>query len=130
MSKGATGPRKEKRKQFQDANYLKIKNMFGRLSPKGVAWSNQMREQGKLTHEANTNRIKDEIEDELQCRVNIVKETWIKSGYNEAEIKMLEEAFFINNIKNKENRKEDNKRAKSLMKEASNSLKNRTNADS
>jgi hypothetical protein len=130
MSKGATGPRKEKRKQFQDANYLKIKNMFGRLSPKGVAWSNQMREQGKLTHEANTNRIKDEIEDELQCRVNIVKETWIKSGYNEAEIKMLEEAFFINNIKNKENRKEDNKRAKLLMKEASNSLKNRTNADS
>ena len=40
MGRSTTNSRKAKRKQFQISKYLKIKNMFGRFSPEGIAWAN------------------------------------------------------------------------------------------
>jgi len=130
MGRSTTNSRKAKRKQFQISKYLKIKNMFGRFSPEGIAWANKMREDGLKMHEAHVNRVNDQIEDALQSKANSMKETWTKIGYNDSEIAMLEEAFFNLSIKNKNTYREDKKAARKLMKDASNSLKSRLNANS
>jgi hypothetical protein len=130
MGRNTTSSRKAKRKQFQISKYLKIKNMFGRFSPEGIAWATKMREDGLKMHEAHVNRVNDQIEDALQLKANSLKETWAKIGYNDSEIAMLEEAFFNLSIKNKDTYREDKKAARKLMKDASNSLKSRLNANS
>ena len=130
MGRNTTSSRRAKRQQFKIAKYLKIKNMFGRFSPEGIAWATKMREDGLKMHEAHVNRVNDAIEDALQSKVNSIKETWVKIGYNDAEIEMLEEAFLTIAIKNKSTRKEDKKHARKLMKDASNSLQSRLNANS
>lgn len=122
--------RRQRRAQFRAMGYLKIKNMFGRFSEPGQAWYNKMQEAGKEAHEANVRRNLDATENALQTKANELKKTWASIGYNDAEIAMLEEAFFTLSIKNKATRREDKKAARKLMKDASNSLKSRTNANS
>jgi hypothetical protein len=130
MAKTTTQSRRQRRAQFRAIGYLKIKNMFGRFSEPGQAWYNKMREAGNEAHEANVKRNLDATENALQTKANDLKKTWASIGYNDAEIAMLEEAFFGLSIKNKATRKEDKKAARKLMKDASNSLKSRTNANS
>lgn len=129
MSKGTTQSRRQRRGQFKAAGYLKIKNMYGRFSEKGRAWYDKMAADGKAAHEANTDRVQDNIEHQLQIKLNSVKETWTSIGYNAEEIQKLEEAFALDSIKNKESYREDKKESKKLRKEAQLSLQQRLNAD-
>jgi len=50
-------------------------------------------------------------------------------GHNDDEIKLLEEAWLLMNIKNKETFKQDKKEAKRLIKEAKESLNSRLDAN-
>ena len=130
MSKGSTISRKQRRGQFRAAGYLKIKNMFGRFSEQGKAWYNKMAEDGRAAHEANVNRVNDSIGDQLQTKLNSLKETWKEIGYNDSEIKLLEEAWSLTVIKDKDTYRKDKKDARKLQKEAQESLKSRLNANS
>ena len=129
MSKGTSSSRKQSRSQFGSMGYLKVKNMFGRFSDEGQAWYDKMAENGKAVHEANTNRTHDNIENQLQTKLNSIKEVWVEMGHNEAEIKLLEEAWLLTTVKNKETFKQDKKEAKRLIKEAKESLNSRLNAN-
>lgn len=120
--------RKAKRSQLKSLGYLKIKNMYNPIDGVGAAWYRKTQEDGKALHEAHMKRVNEALEDFLQTKANSLKETWKRIGYNEAECSMLEEAFFISNVKNKESLREDKKTARKLMKEASISLKSRINA--
>lgn len=130
MSKATTMSRRHRRAQFRAMGYLKIKNMFGRFSEPGQAWYNKMQEDGKAAHEANVKRHLDNVENQLQTKVNSLKETWASIGYNESEIAMLEEAWIQTAVKNRETYREDKKLARKLMKEARESLNSRLNANS
>ena len=121
--------RKAKRSQLNSLGYLKIKNMYNPIDGVGAAWYKKTNADGKALHEAHERRVNDELADFLQTKANLLKETWKDSGYNEAECAMLEEAFFLINIKNTETLREDIKSAKRLRKEASISLKSRLNAN-
>ena len=129
MSKGTTQSRRQRRGQFRAAGYLKIKNMYGRFSSQGIAWYAKMAADGKLAHEAHTDRVQDNIEHQLQIKLNSAKEAWTSIGYNAEEIQKLEEAFALDSIKNKESYREDKKESKKLRKEAQLSLQQRLNAD-
>lgn len=129
MSKGASQSRRQRRGQFRAAGYLKIKNMYGRFSEQGRAWYDKMAADGKAAHEAHVDRVQENIEHNLQIKLDSLKETWSSIGYNEDEIKKLEEAFAIDSIKNKESYREDKKESKKLRKEAQLSLQQRLNAD-
>ena len=59
-------------------------------------------------------------------RVPGLKDNWKEQGYNQKEIEMLEEAWALTTIKDKETYREDKKKAKSLRKEAKNLLASRT----
>jgi len=130
MSKTTTQSRRHRRAQFRAMGYLKIKNMFGRFSPQGMAWYDKMREDGMAAHEANVKRSLDNTENQLQTKLNSTKETWAAIGYNETEIAMLCEAWIQTAVKNKETYREDKKLARKLMKEARESLNSRLNANS
>lgn len=129
MGKGSTMSRRHRRGQFRAAGYLKIKNMFGRFSEQGKAWYTKISEDGKAAHEANVNRVNDSISDQLQTKLNSLKETWKEIGYNDSEIKLLEEAWSLVTIKDKNTYRIDRKEAKKLRKEAQESLKSRLNAN-
>jgi hypothetical protein len=126
MTKTAT--RRQRRAQLKAMGYLKIKNKFGRFSEKGLAWYDNTQKNGKQMHANNVQKNLDAIENDLQSKANDLKETWSAIGYNDNEIAMLEEAFFILNVKDKESLREDKKTARELMKNAASSLKSRLNA--
>lgn len=129
MGKGTSSSRKQTRSQFGSMGYLKVKNMFGKFSEEGQAWYDKIAKNGKAVHEANVNRNQDNIENQLQTKLNSIKEVWIEMGHNTSEIKLLEEAWLLIAIKNKETLKQDKKESKRLIKEAKESLKTRLNAN-
>lgn len=130
MSKGTTQSRRQRRAQFRAAGYLQIKNMFGRFSEQGRAWYDKMAADGKAAHEAHVNRVQDDLENQLQTKLNSAKEVWSSLGYNETEVAQLEEAWLLDAVKNKETYRADKKEARRLRKEAQESRKARMNADS
>lgn len=130
MGKGSTMSRRQRRGQFRQMGYLKIKNMFGRFSEQGKAWYEKMAEDGKNAHDAHVRRVEESIGEQLEVKLNASKKTWASIGYNAEEIKLLEEAWSITAVKNKETYRQDKKEAKRLLKEAHESLKSRRNADS
>lgn len=130
MSKTTTMSRRSRRSQLRAMGYLKIKNMYSPLTGPGKAWYDRTRTDGNNAHEANVNRTQDSIESQLQEKLNSLKETWKGIGYNDAEIKMLEEAWLNVTVKNKATYREDKKAAHKLYKEARKSLNDRLNANS
>jgi hypothetical protein len=130
MNRGATQSRRNRRGQFRAMGYLKFKNMFGRFSPQAKSWYDKIATDGKEAHETFVNRANDSIGDQLQTKLNSLKSTWESIGYNESEIKLLEEAWSLTVIKDKETYRKDKKDARKLQQEAQESLKSRLNADS
>jgi hypothetical protein len=58
-------------------------------------------------------------------RVDGLKDTWKNIGYNAKEMEMLEEAWALSIVKDKETYREDKKKIKALHKEAKASLNSR-----
>lgn len=119
MAKKTTSfSRRQRREMYRRAGFLRIKNDYNPLGPVMANWYAKTREEGKQIHEAHTRMVETQIEEKLQTVLNKSKETWTELGYNDAEIKMLEEAFSLRNVKNRETFTADRKQAKSLEKEA------------
>lgn len=128
MAKGSSYARKQRRQQFRQAGFLKIKNMFGRYSEQGIAWYTKMAEDGRELESVNEKRRLDSIEEQLMSKLNTLKETWESFGYNSDEISKLEEAWTITAIKDKDTYRADKKQANVLRREAQQSLAARKNA--
>jgi hypothetical protein len=114
--------RKQRRMNYRDSGFLKVKNMYSRFSPQGIAWYAKMAEDGAAASDAYQKLVSDSIADQLQNKLNRLKETWSGTGYNASEIKKLEEAFSITAITDKETYRADRKLARKLQKEAQSSL--------
>ena len=120
--------RKYRRETYKQAGLLKAKNEWGRFSEKGIAWYSLKQEEGKQFHEANTNKVNDQIEAQLGAKLESLKETWTGVGYNKEEIDLLEEAFAMTTIKDKETYRADRKEARKIYKKVQQSLEERLNA--
>lgn len=83
-------------------------------------------ETGRQIHNNLTERIEKENADRLETILTGLKIDWEQKGFNKKEIEMLEEAWALTTIKDKETYREDKKKAKSLRKEAKNLLASRT----
>lgn len=118
MAKKSSSSRRERRKNYSKAGFLKIKNDYNPLGEVLKGWYKKTSEEGKLAHEAHTRMVQEQIEEALQAALNKSKENWINSGYNAEEIAMLEEAYVLRSVKNKATLTEDRKKAKRLEKEA------------
>tara|TARA_R110002096_G_scaffold332922_2_gene526927 strand:+ start:1500 stop:1910 length:411 start_codon:yes stop_codon:yes gene_type:complete len=120
--------RSNKRAMYRQYGMLKEKSTWSRFSEKAVDWYGRMKEEGNSTQEANNKRMNDDLENQIQIKLDASKKTWKEIGYDEKEIKMLEEAWTIGAFKFKETYKEDKKKAKKLMKTANDSLRKRLDA--
>jgi hypothetical protein len=120
--------RQYRRDTYKRAGLLKAKNEWGRFSEKGAAWYSLKQEEGKEFHEKHERMVNDQIEEQLGAKLNSLKETWKGVGYNKAEIELLEEAFTITAIKDKETYREDIKAARKIYKKVQTSLEKRNNA--
>lgn len=120
--------RKYRRDTYKRAGLLKAKNEWGRFSEKGIQWYSLKQEEGRDFHERHMKMVNDQIEEQLGSKLNSLKETWAELGYNKAEIELLEEAFAITSIKDKETYREDVKKARSIYKKVQSSLEKRNNA--
>lgn len=120
--------RKYRRETYKKAGLLKAKNEWGRFSEKGAAWYSLKQEEGKQFHEANVNKMNDEIEAQLGAKLESLKETWKGIGYDAKEIKELEEAFVMTAIKDKETYRADIKAARKIYRKVQQSLEKRLNA--
>ena len=120
MSKNTTMSRRQRRQDLRRAKFLRIKNMFSFFSPQRQAWYKKVQEDGKAAHEINQKRSMDQIEEQLQIKLNSIKETWADIGYNEAEIALLEEAWVLTSVKDSDHvqRRLDKKESYRLMREA------------
>jgi len=137
MSKGTTTSRRQRRSDLRNAKMLRIKNMFSFFSPQRQAWHQKMSADGKAAHESNMNRINDQVGEQLELRLKGnydaetgkgfygLRNTWADMGYNDAEVKMLEEAWSLTTVKNSDTYREDKKASQKLMKEARQSLEQR-----
>jgi|TARA_B100000768_G_scaffold102917_1_gene95727 hypothetical protein len=120
--------RQYRRDTYKRAGLLKAKNEWGRFSEKGIQWYSLKQEEGRDFHEKHERMVNDQIEEQLGSKLNSLKETWAGFGYNKDEIELLEEAFTITSIKDKETYREDIKKARSIYKKVQGSLEKRNNA--
>ena len=135
MAKGASYSRRQRRAEFRAAGFLKIKNMYGRMSEQGNAWHTKMREDGNGYAEQYQKMILDQQEEQLEFRLKGnedlgfygLRNTWSDMGYNQEEIAKLEEAWLLTTIKS-DTYRSDRKQAKKLRKEAQESRSARVNA--
>jgi len=125
MSKTTSNSRRSRRAQMKAAGMLRVKNTYSYFSGPRQAWYKKTREDGKAAQEATEKRTNDSIEEQLQSNLNKLKETWAEIGYNSEEIEMLNEAFILLSVKNKDTLRSDKKEARKLMKDAKTSLMSR-----
>ena len=85
-------------------------------------------DEGKQFQEAHQKKVNDQIEEQLGSKLNSLKETWTKVGYNKEEIDLLEEAFAMTTIKDKETYRADRKAAKKIYRKVQESLEKRLNS--
>jgi len=119
--------RKQKRYMMKQNGMLKYLSKLSPFHPTKVAIRNQNLEDGRKAHQANTDAVEKARAEYFESKLEKVKGTWSNLGYNQSEIKMLEEAWTITTLKNKETYREDRKEAKRLRKKAMESLINRKN---
>jgi hypothetical protein len=125
MGKTTSNSRRSRRAQMKAAGMLRVKNTYSYFSGPRQAWYKKTSEDGKAAQEATEKRTNDSIEEQLQSNLNKLKETWAEIGYNSEEIEMLNEAYILLAIKNKDTLRSDKKEARKLMKAAKTSLMSR-----
>jgi len=118
--------RPQKRQMYKQYGILAKKN---RKTEEGRELCDRLKQEGRDAHETHSNRVSDSISDQIQSKLNGVIATWKELGYTDAEIKLLEEAWVITTVKDKETYKADKKEAKRLRNEANELKTKRLNAN-
>jgi len=81
---------------------------------------------GKKLHAENTKRIEELNAARLEAALDSVKLSWKEQGYNDQEMQLLEEAWALGAIKDKETYREDKKKRKQLLAQVKELRANRT----
>lgn len=117
--------RRQRREMLRQRGILRAISKMSFFSETKTKIREQNREDGRKRHEAWVDHLETIHHSGLEERLAIAKENWKASGYNQEEIDMLEEAWAIGAVKNKETYREDKKKRLALQKEAEASRRNR-----
>lgn len=119
--------RRQRRYMMKQNGMLKYLSKLNFFHPTRAAIRRQNMENGRKMHQANVDAIEKAQAERLEAALERMKETWSNIGYNKKEMKMLEEAWAMTAIKDKDTYREDKKESKRLMKKAADSLASRKN---
>lgn len=110
-----TASRRQQRDIYKKANFIRIKNALPRFSDMAKEWYESRRKEGN--EKANRFMLDslDRLENHRAERFNFAKQVWLDWGYNDAEIKLLEESWSL--ALDPQNR-QDRKKARELSKQA------------
>jgi len=117
--------RRQRRYMLKERGILKQISKLSFFSETRTKIREQNMEQGRKMHQAWLDHIEKQHGEALEQKLESVKETWASIGYNAKEIAMLEEAWALTAIKDKETWRQDIKKARQLQKEAALSRANR-----
>ena len=117
--------RRQRREMLRQRGILRAISKMSFFSETKTKIREQNREDGRKRHEAWVDHLETIRHSSLEERLAIAKENWKASGYNQEEIDMLEEAWAIGAVKNKETYREDKKKRLALQKKAEASRRNR-----
>lgn len=128
-TKGTQMPpnRRQRRYMIKQNGMLRYLSKMDFFHTKKSAIRAQNIENGYKMQEARLDAIEKANYERLEATLKHAKETWANTGYIVAEIAMLEKAWALANVKNKETYQQDKKESKRLMKEAKASLLARNN---
>jgi hypothetical protein len=97
---------------------LKILKQLGYNHPAYKEYKQQTMEAGRKIHNANVDRVEQANGVRLEAVLQSCKSTWFSMGYNKEEVAILEEAWVITSVKDKETYRADKKKARELQRKA------------
>ena len=110
--------RRQRRFQLKAAGMLRVKNLYGPYTEVGQLWYNKTREEGAQLEAQNRARV-EEARDRFYAEKDEAMRANLKaSGYTEEQIELLQEAWALTVIKDKETYREDRKKARDLRNQA------------
>ena len=114
--------RRQRRAMLKQNGVLRALSKLSFFHPVKKQIREQNREAGRKIHQMHLDRIESMQSTFYEERLQSAKSTWFGIGYNKEEVAMLEEAWALTVIKDKETYREDKKRARQLQKQAADSL--------
>jgi hypothetical protein len=112
-------PNRRMRRAIQKQNgILKLLKKLGYNHPAYRQFKKETMEAGRKIHQANVDRIDELNATRLEAVLQSCKSTWFGMGYNQEEVALLEEAWAMTAVKDKETYKADKKKARELQREA------------
>lgn len=117
--------RRQRRFMLKQQGVLKLLSKMDPLGEVRTNFRKQNLENGRKIHQQNIDANDKVNHAMLEEKLEAMKETWTKIGYNAEEITKLEEAWSLSIIKDKETRKEDKKKIKQLQREVQESFHSR-----
>lgn len=110
--------RRERRWQLRTAGMLRVKNMYGPFTEVGKLWYAKTAEEGSKLNEQNKVRL-ERIRDEFYAQKDAsMRESLKAAGYSAKQIDLMQDAWAITVIKNKETYRADKKKAQDLLRQA------------
>ena len=110
--------RRQRRHMLRERGIMKIISKLGFFHPTRVQLREQNMENGRKLHQQHVDANEARIATQLEAALKTAKSLWKDLGYNQEEMLLLEEAWAIGAVKNKETYREDKKKAKLLRKQA------------
>ena len=97
---------------------LKLLKKLGYNHPAYRQFKKETMEAGRKIHQANVDRVDELNATRLEAVLQSCKSTWFGMGYNQEEVALLEEAWAMTAVKDKETYRADKKKARELQREA------------
>lgn len=110
--------RRQRRYMLKERGILKQVSKLSFFNPVRSNVREQNMENGRKMHSQHMDIIEQRNGELLEAKLESMKNTWREIGYNDAEINLLEEAWSLTTIKDRETYRADKKRARQLMNEA------------
>ena len=110
--------RRQRRYMLKQNGILKRVSKLSFFNPTRTAIRNQNIEQGKKLHEQHMDVLEQRTAARLETILENCKANWRVSGYNDQEIALLEEAWSLTVIKDRETYRADKKRSRELTRQA------------
>lgn len=110
--------RRQRRFMLKQRGVMKIISKMNFLGPERSELRRQNMENGRKLHQSHLDVLEQRNGEALEQKLESLKDTWSTIGYNSDEIKLLEEAWVLTAVKDKQNYRSDKKKARALRKQA------------
>ena len=110
--------RRERRRQLKAAGMLRVKNMYGPFTEVGKLWYAKTSSEGAKLEEQNKIRLERQRDEFFAMKDAAIRVSLEEAGYSSKQIELMQEAWALTEIKDKETYRADKKKAKDLLRQA------------